>query len=121
MIQSKASGEATQKPARRPKPPKSKWVGFLPSSAPFHKMVHGCFTKAGFNGIRVGINKDYSLATFWLKRGAHLPFRGRKQAKAALFRLLRAEGVNLEAETLAVAMEGDSICGAFIPPQCVIA
>lgn len=121
MIQFKASGKATEKPARRTKPPKPEWIGFLPSSTSYHKKIHGCFAKAGFNSIRIGINRDYSMATFWLKQRAHPPLRNRKQAKAALYRLLRAGGVNLAAETLTVVAEGDSICGAFMPPQCVVA
>ena len=121
MIQSKASDKTTKKTARRTKPPKPEWVGFLPSSTPFHKMVHGCFANAGFIDIRIGINRDYSMATFWLKHVAHPSLCSRKQAHAALYRLLCAGGVNPKHKTLAVAVDGDSICGAFTPPQYVIA
>jgi hypothetical protein len=117
MIRSKATGKAAKQPARRTQPPKPKCIGFMPSGAPFPKQVHGCFAKAGFTSIRVGINRDWSLVTFWLKQGAHPSFRGRKQTHAALYRLLCAGGVNPKHKTLAVAVDGDSICGAFMPMQ----
>lgn len=107
MIRLKAPGKS--------KPPKPEWIGFLPGSAPFHRRVHGCFVEAGFVSIRVGINADFSLTTFWLEQGTHPPFRSRKQARATLFRLLRTGGVDFEAETLVVALDGNSICGAFMP------
>jgi len=95
--------------------PKPIRIGFLPSSAPFHQKVHGCFAKAGFAGIRIGINKDLSMVTFWLKQGAHPPFRSQKQAHASVQRLLRAGGVNPKHKSLTVALDGNSICGAFMP------
>ena len=53
------------------------------------------------------------MLTFWLKLGTHPPFKRRRQAHSTLHRLLRGAGVNLSAQDLSVAVEGDDINGAF--------
>lgn len=103
--------------AGRSNPPKPQAIGYLPATAPFHRQVQGCFSKAGFTGVRVGINRDFSLATFWLKQGEYPTFRDRRQAHAALFRLLRTGGVKVKRRDLAVDVYASGIEGAFTPPQ----
>ncbi len=98
--------------------PKPEWIGFLPDNDPFHQQVHTCLQNVGFASVRVKINKDLSMATFWLKKGAHSSFSTQTQAHAALFRLFRAEGVAVKKDDLVVEVEesGDWR-GAFTPPQ----
>ncbi len=97
--------------------PKPEWIGYLPDEDPFHQQVLGCFASAGFAPVWIGINRDLSTATFRLRQGTCPPFSSRKQAYAALLHLLRSGDVKVRPNDLVVDVEGDSITGAFTPPQ----
>jgi len=91
------------------------WVGCLPPDDPLQHKVVGWFAKAGFADIRVEINGDLSLVNFWLKQGDNLDFLSSKQVHAALFQMLRQEGVNLVPGDLFTSLDGNAVNGAFCP------
>lgn len=96
--------------------PQLKWIGFLPASDPFNRKVRRCFKKAGFKRIKLELNKDRSMMTFWLGREAHPTLRTSRQTHAMLRRLLRDAGIELAHDDMSVSFRGDTIFGAFTPP-----
>ena len=95
--------------------PKIEFIGSLPDDDPLNQQVRRCFTEAGFTDIRLELNADRSMLSFLLKRGTHAVFRNRKQAHAAILRLLLDAGLELNPQDLAVWVDGDAIDGAFTP------
>lgn len=92
------------------------WIGFLAERAPLHKRMVECFTKGGFRGIRVQINRDQSMATFRLGWGTHSRFRSQRQARECLLRLLLAGGFKVNRNGLSpVAFRRDGVEGAISP------
>lgn len=92
------------------------WIGFLPESAPLHKRMIKCFTKAGFSNIRVQVTRDRSMANFRLTWGTHSRYRGQRQAHAYLLRQLQAGGFKLTPNELSpIVFRGNSVRGALSP------
>jgi len=91
-------------------------IGFLSEDSPVPEQMLECFTKAGFRGIRIQINGDYSMAMFRLQWGTHSRFRGERQAHTCMLRLLRAGGFRLNSNDLSpIAFRSDEVEGAFSP------
>ncbi len=97
--------------------PKLEWIGFLPASDPFNRKVRRCFRKAGFRRIKLELNKDRSMMTFWLGRETHPALKRSRQTHSMLRRLLREVGINLSPDEISVSFRGDTIFGAFTPPD----
>ncbi|MHC1767360.1 MAG: hypothetical protein AB9869_24295 [Verrucomicrobiia bacterium] len=96
--------------------PEIETIGFLPYSDPFKRKVRRCFRKAGFKRIKLELNKDRSMMTFWLGRATHPALRTSRQAHAMLRRILRAAGISLTLDDMSVSFRGDTLFGAFTPP-----
>ena len=97
--------------------PKLEWTGFLPASDPFNRKVRRCFKKAGFKRIKLELNKDRSMMTFWLGREMHSALKTSRQTHAMLRRILRDAGIDLAHDDMAVSFRGNTISGALTPPD----
>ena len=115
-MKSKPSAKSPTSPAKKSKPIKRESIGSQPTSSPYHKKMHGIFSKAGFDITRLCVNRDYSMTSFWLKSGTHPPFIDETEAHAVLLRLLRSRGVVLnQSDNLMVYFDDGKIIGAFTP------
>ena len=92
-------------------------IGFLPPSDPWNRKVRACFTKAGFQRVKLELNADRSMLSFWMERGTHPAFKSGRQAHTLMIRLLREAGISLVGDTMSVSLKGDTIDGAFVPPD----
>jgi hypothetical protein len=99
--------------------PKIETIGFLPYHDPYNRKVRACFKKAGFKRIKLELNKDRSLMSFGLGRETNPPLKTSRQAKAMLRRILRDIGIDLAQDEMCVSFRGDTISGAFTPPDWV--
>ena len=91
------------------------YVGFLPPSDPYHQRVCLCLLEAGFTGVRVGVNRDYSMVTFWLNNDAHPSLRNESQAQKTILCALDCAGILCELDSLVVDIRDEKVCGAFLP------
>lgn len=94
--------------------PRPQYIGFLPPSNPYHQRVCNCLLEAGFTGVRVGVNKDYSMVTFWLNHDAHSSLTSEFQAHLTILDALDRAGILCEADSLVVDFRAEAVCGAFL-------
>ena len=99
--------------------PKLETIGSLPYHDPYNRKVRACFKNAGFKFIKLQLNKDRSMMTFWLGREITPPLKTSRQAHALLRRQLREAGINLACDDINVSFRADTIFGAFIPPDFI--
>ncbi len=92
-------------------------IGFLRYHDPYNRKVRACFRRAGFKRIKLQLNKDRSMMTFWLGRETHLALRTSRQTHAMLRRLLSDAGIELAHDDMSASLRGDTICGGFTPPD----
>jgi hypothetical protein len=74
-----------------------------------------CLLEAGFTGVRVEVNKDYSMVTFWLNHDARPSLRSERQAQEVILRALDVAGILCESDSLVVDFRAEEVCGAFLP------
>jgi hypothetical protein len=95
-----------------------KRIGFAPASHPLNVAVRACFKRAGFQRIRLWLNKDVSMLSFRFELGKHPPFNSRQEARAELRRLLAEVGIEpCQTEPFVDEFQGDQVNGAFCPPD----
>jgi hypothetical protein len=57
--------------------------------------VRNCLLEAGFTGVRVGVNKDFSMVTFWLNHDEHPSLLSEFQAQMAILNALNSAGISV--------------------------
>src|SRR5690349_16638295 len=91
------------------------YIGFLPPNNPYHQRVRNCLLEAGFTGVLVGVNKDFSMVTFWLNHDEHPSLQSEFQAQQAILDALDSAGILCEADSVVVDIRAEKVCGAFLP------
>jgi hypothetical protein len=71
--------------------------------------------EAGFTGVRVEVNKDFSMVTFWLNHDEHPSLQSEFQAQQAILDALDSAGILCEADSVVVDIRAETVCGAFLP------
>lgn len=91
------------------------YIGFLPPNNPYHQRVRNCLLEAGFTGVLVGVNKDFSMVTFWLNHDEHPSLQSEFQAQQAILDALDSAGILCEADSVVVDIRAEKVCGALLP------
>jgi hypothetical protein len=65
--------------------------------------------------VRVGVNTDFSMVTFWLNHDEHPSLLSEFQAELAILNALDSAGILCEADSVVVDIRGGKVCGAFLP------
>ncbi len=93
-------------------------IGYAPAKHPLNVAVRACFKRAGFQNIRLWLNRDLSMLSFRFKLGKHPPFVSRKEAREELRRQLAEVGIEpCRGEPFVEEFQGDQVDGAFCPPD----